>query len=125
MIKTSNIKLTIGFNDVNLDAEEKNRESLRLLFELKEISEVDEVYRIPIQKVPKESKSVGGFLIGMLTAEISRENTKSIFRFLGDRLGGKPIELEVEANGKKLKVSASSREELQAAISAAQEFISG
>jgi hypothetical protein len=35
--------------------------------------------------------------------------------FLGDRLGNKSIELEVEANGKKLKVKvkASSREDLE------------
>jgi len=38
-------------------------------------------------------------------------------------LGNKSIELEVEANGKKLKVKASSREELLAAIQAAEEFV--
>jgi hypothetical protein len=45
--------------------------------------------------------------------------------FLGDRLGGKPIELSVEANGRKLTVKAHSREELEMAIKAAQDFISG
>jgi hypothetical protein len=45
--------------------------------------------------------------------------------FLGDRLSGKTIELEVEGNGKKLKVKASSREELQAAIAEAEKFIQG
>jgi len=43
--------------------------------------------------------------------------------FLGDRLGGKPIELQVEDNGRKLSVKAHSREELEAAIKAAQAFI--
>jgi hypothetical protein len=42
---------------------------------------------------------------------------------LGDRLGGKPIELSVEANGKKLTVKAHSRDELAAAIKAAQDFV--
>jgi hypothetical protein len=45
--------------------------------------------------------------------------------FLGDRLGNKTIELEIEANGKKLKVKASSRQELEAAIEAAQKFVAG
>jgi len=33
------------------------------------------------------------------------------------------FELEVEANGKKLKITASSREELTAALEAAQKFV--
>jgi hypothetical protein len=121
---TSNIKITINFNDPSLDLEERDRESLRLIYELKEISEIEQVSRVPEQKTPAMSKAIGGFLVGLLSAEVNPQNIKSVFRFLGDRLGGKSIELEVEANGKKLKVSASSREELAAAIQAAQDFIS-
>jgi hypothetical protein len=62
-------------------------------------------------------------LIGLLTAEVSAGNAQKLMGFLGDRLGGKPIELEVEANGKKLTVKAHSREELEAAIKAAQDFV--
>jgi hypothetical protein len=61
--------------------------------------------------------------VGLLTAEVRAENAKKLLVFLGDRLGGKPIELEVEANGRRLKVSAHSREELEAAIKAAQDFV--
>jgi hypothetical protein len=125
MISTPNIKLTIGFNDLGLDLEERDRESLRLISELREIDEVEKVERIPDAKMPAMSKAFGGFLMGLLTAEVNPKNIKSVFRFLGDRLGGKSIELEVEANGRRLKVSAGSREELKAAIQAAQAFISG
>ena len=62
-------------------------------------------------------------MLGLLTAEVSAENSKKLLGFLRDCLGGKPIELEVEANGKRLKVSAHSREELEAAIKAAQDFV--
>jgi hypothetical protein len=124
MITTQNVKLTIEFNDPASDLEELDRSALRLLAELKEINEIKEARLVPCQEIPEISKSIGGFLAGMLTAEINPKNTKSIFRFLGDRLGGKPIELEVEANGKRLKVSAHSREELKTAITAAQAFIS-
>jgi hypothetical protein len=37
--------------------------------------------------------------------------------------GGKPIEFTVEGNGKKLSVKANSREELESAIKAAQDFL--
>jgi hypothetical protein len=43
---------------------------------------------------------------------------------LGERLSNKTIELEVEANGKRLRVSAATEAELHAAIKAAQDFIS-
>jgi hypothetical protein len=42
---------------------------------------------------------------------------------LGDRLGNKPISLEAEVNGVKMKVSASSQEEIKFAINEINEFI--
>jgi hypothetical protein len=125
MTSTSNIRLTIGFNDLSLDLEERDREASRLISELKDIGEIEEVGRVPEQDMLATSKALGGFLAGLLIAEVNPKNIKSVFCFLGDRLCGKTIELEVEANGKKLKVSARSREELEAAIKAAQDFISG
>jgi hypothetical protein len=72
---------------------------------------------------PAGNKSVGAALIGILTAEVSPVNIKKLLGFLGDRLGNKPIELEVEANGKKLKVTASSQAEIIEQTKAAQEFV--
>ncbi|MFN7263266.1 MAG: hypothetical protein ACK5TW_00140, partial [Cyanobacteriota bacterium] len=69
------------------------------------------------------NKSVGGFFVGMLMAEVSAANAKKVLGFLVNRLGDKPISFEVEGNGKKLKVSASSREELEFAMQKAREFI--
>ena len=73
-------------------------------------------------------RAFSGFLLHdektcLVTAEINMTNAKKLVGFLGDRLGGKPIELSVEANGKKLTVKAHSREELEAAIKAAQDFV--
>jgi hypothetical protein len=42
---------------------------------------------------------------------------------LWERLSGKPIELKVEAEGRKLEVTAYSQQELSAAIEAAKEFL--
>lgn len=64
------------------------------------------------------NKALGGFLIGLLLAEVSVANAQKLMGFLGDRLGGKPIELAVEANRKTLTMKAHSREELEAAIKA-------
>ncbi|BAY20452.1 hypothetical protein NIES2100_01940 [Calothrix sp. NIES-2100] len=120
----NSIKFTIAFNDPDLDAEEKDEQVQRLITELKQIEEVDAVVgRVLDPKPPEGNKALGGFLVGMLMAEVNTANAKKLVGFLGDRLGGKPIELSVEANGKKLSVKAHSREELEAAIKAAQDFI--
>ena len=118
------IKIVISFVDPKSDLENRDREALRLLSELNEISEVESVSLVPEENVLESSKSIGGFFLGILTAEISQKSAGSLFRFLSERLRNKPIELEVEANGKHLKVSAGSSEELQVASKEAQSFIS-
>jgi len=121
MTDTSNVKLTIAFNDPDLDSEERDEQAQRFMNELKQMDEV-EVDRVLDPNPPAGNKAVGAILVGLLTAQVNKENAQKVMGFLGDRLSNRTIELEVEANGKKLKVKASSREELEAAIEAAQKF---
>lgn len=123
MVGDSSIKVTIAFNDPDLDAEERDEQVQRLMTELKQMDEVETVDRVLDPKPPEGNKALGGFLVGLLMAEVNVANVKKLMGFLGNRLGGKPIELSVEANGKKLTVKAHSQEELEAAIKAAQNFI--
>jgi hypothetical protein len=125
MTQQSNIKLTIYFHDPELEPEEREREVQGLFSELQEVDEIEIVARTQDPNPPSDAKAVGSFLIGLLTAEVRIENAKKLLGFLGNRLGGKPIELEVEACGKRLKVSAHSREELEVAIKAALDFVKG
>lgn len=123
MTPSASVKLTIAFNDPDLDSEERDEQAQRLMAELKQVEEVDAVDRVLDPNPPEGNKALGGFLVGLLSAEVSVANAQKLMGFLGDRLGGKPIELAVEANGKKLTVKAHSREELEAAIKAAQDFV--
>lgn len=124
MTGDSNIGLTINFNDPEADPEERDEEVQKLLSQMREIDAVEAIDRVPDPNPPKGSKSFGGFLVGMLIAEVNPINFMALLRFLSERLVGKPIEIEVETNGKKLKITASSPEELESAIQAAQKFIS-
>ncbi|QHG17609.1 hypothetical protein [Nostoc sp. ATCC 53789] len=124
MSSESNVKLTIALSNPDLDAEEQEREARNLLREIKDL-DVESAELVAATEIPQGAKSVGGFLVGVLQAEVSLANFKKLLGFLGDRLGNKTIELEVEANGKKLKVKASSQEELNAAIEQAKKFIAG
>jgi hypothetical protein len=123
MESNPNIKITFNFNDPDLTPEERDEQAQQLITELKDVDEVETVNRILDPHPPAGNKALGAILVGLLTAEVNAANAKRVFGFLSDRLGGKAIELEVEANGNKLKVSAHSREELEAAIKAAQDFV--
>ncbi|MFM7791226.1 MAG: hypothetical protein ACKO90_25025 [Microcystis panniformis] len=125
MSNKSTIKLLIAFNDPNLEPEERDEQAQVLLTELEQADEVESVKRILDPNPPEGNKSLGGFLGGILMTEVNPANGKKLLGFLGDRLGGKPIELSVEANGRKLTVKGHSREELEMAIKAALDFISG
>jgi len=122
MPENPSIKFTIAFNDPDLDSEERDEQAQRFMNELKQMDEVA-VERVLDPSPPEGNKAIGGILVGLLTAQVSPVNAQKLMGFLGDRLGGKPIELSVEANGKKLTVKAHSREELEAAIKAAQDFV--
>ena len=122
MSENPNVKFTIAFNDPDLDSEELDEQAQRFMAELKQMDEIN-VDRVLDPNPPEGNKAIGGMLVGLLTAQVSLPNAQKLMGFLGDRLGGKPIELSVEANGKKLTVKAHSREELEAAIKAAQDFV--
>lgn len=123
MVNSSNVQVMIVLKDPDLDKEELQEATERLLQQMRELDEVEKANLVADPNPQEGSKSLLGFLPGLLMAEVNAKNIQALFGFLGDRLGGKPIELEVEANGKKLKVTASSQQELQAAIQAAQQFV--
>ena len=115
--------LMIAFTDPELTNAERDDEVVQLLEALSDRSDIDAVDRVRDPNPPVGNKSVGGFFVGMLMAEVSAANAKKVLGFLVNRLGDKPISFEVEGNGKKLKVSASTREELEFAMQKAREFI--
>jgi len=123
MITNLNIKLTLTFNPPDLDSEERDEQEQQCMAEWQQTDEVNAVKCVLDPNPPKGNKAIGEMLVGLLTAEVSVANARKLMDFLGDRLGDKPTEPEVEENGKKLKVSAHSREELESAIEAAKETV--
>jgi hypothetical protein len=119
----SDVQVTITLQDSNLEDEQLQAEVENLLEQVKEINEVEYAELVTVENPPKGSKTLGGFLLGVLTTEINSANIKALMGFLSERLLGKTIEMEVEANGKKLRVKASNQAELMAAIQAAQDFV--
>lgn len=119
-----NVTLDLRNADPSLSPEELEALTQRLFQQMGDLDEVEQVKRIQEANPPTGSKPLdAAFLIGLLTAEVNAKNIKALLDFLWERLSGKPIELKVEANGKKLEVKAYSQQELSAAIEAAQQFL--
>ncbi|MEH2069133.1 MAG: hypothetical protein V7K47_13390 [Nostoc sp.] len=125
MASTSNVQITIALQEPDLDDDELQTQTQILLQQMLELDEVEDASLLRPAETPVGSKSLTGLAVGWLTAQVNGKNIKSLMGFLGDRLGNKTIELEIEADGKKLKVKASSRQELEAAIEAAEKFVAG
>ncbi|QIR40810.1 hypothetical protein HCG51_31725 [Tolypothrix sp. PCC 7910] len=123
MADTSDIKLTITFIDPDLDEEEKEEEVAKLLTQIKELDEVEEVTRVQDPNPPQGNKSLTGWLAGKLMAFVKPEKIKQVFGSLIQNLANKSIEVEAEANGKKIKVKASNLAELEAAVKAVENFV--
>jgi len=123
MASENNIALTITFIDSELTSEELNDEAVRLLEELSDRHDIESADRVRDPNPPDGNKSIGAFLVGTLTAEVTAANAKKLFGFLGDRLGSKPISVEAEVDGVKMKFSAYSQEEATFAMDKIQAFI--
>lgn len=94
---------------------------------LSQVREFDGVNRAglkPVDDLPEGAKSLGGFSLGFLTAEINSDCLGNLLIFLGECLTGKrSIELEVQANAQKIKVKVHGQEELRATIAMVESFI--
>jgi len=138
MASTSNVQVTIAPKgsaelDVRLDLshsvpdfdlEELETLTQRMFQQMRELDEVEQVQRVPDPNLPAGSKPLdAAFLVGLLTAEVNAKNIKALLDFIWERLSGKPIELKVEDNGRKLEITAYSQQELAAAVEAAKDFL--
>ena len=132
--KESNVKLTIALSDSSLDPEDLDREDLdratrNLLREMKQLDEVERVSLVKVEKKTESSKELEqkglGEVLGMLQAEVTVENILKVLGFVSDHRKGQNIEMELEADGKKLKlkVKARNKQDFLAAIQATQEFL--
>lgn len=124
MANTSNIQVTISLQEAGLDEQELQAEVENLLPQITEVDGVEQAGLVPVEEAPQGSKALGGFLVGILMAEVNPANIKALFGFLSDRLGGKPIKLNVKASdGRELNIEASSQAEFDLAYQKAQEFL--
>jgi len=118
------IQLVISLTDPELDAEEKDEEIENLLSQMRDLDEFEEISRVADPNPPAGSKSIAGFLVGVLKAEISVANLKKAIAFLSERLGNQPIEMKIKAaDGREIQVKVSSMKDFDLVTEKAKELL--
>ncbi|MBD2409713.1 sugar ABC transporter permease [Nostoc calcicola FACHB-389] len=124
MATKSEVQVTISLTELGLDEEELQAEVENLLPQLREVDGVEDADLVAVENAPQNSKSISGFVWGLLKAQIKAANIPTLFKFLSDRFGNKPIKIGVKApDGRELNIEASSREEFEFALQKAQDFL--
>ncbi len=109
------VQFTFAVNDPDLDDEERQEIALNLLRQLRQLDEVEKVDRVEDLNSYPGSKAGFATLVGFLTAQVNAKNIKGFLSFLGDRLGDKPVVVQVKVGDKEIKIEAKSRKELEEA----------
>lgn len=126
MTDESTVQFTIDLTNTGLEDEELNRLTVTLLQQMKDLDEFKKVNRVAVEDedMPKDAKSIGGFIVGILTAEVNGKNIKTALSWLRDRLGGKPIKLRVrKRKGTEINLEASSREDFEFVMQQAEKLL--
>ena len=120
---TTNVFVNLELVDSSLDAEDLQAAARNLLKQVRAVDGVEEADLVAVTDVPEGSMALGGFVVGLLTAEVSAANLQKLGGFLKDRIIGKNLKMSVEAYGKKIAIEGSSQVEFEYALQKANEQI--
>ncbi|NES77383.1 MULTISPECIES: hypothetical protein [unclassified Okeania] len=118
-----NIQLSITLSDQKLEEEDLQTDTENILSEIEKFDGVQKADLISIEKAEPNTKSIGGFLVGILTAEINAKNLKALVGYLGDRLSGKTVKIKAEGNGRKIDIEVGNLEDLNKALAEVDNFL--
>ncbi|NEO56289.1 MAG: hypothetical protein F6K54_26315 [Okeania sp. SIO3B5] len=118
-----NIQLTITLSDLKLEEERLQEDTRNILSEIQVFDGVQKADLISIEKAEPNAKSIGGFLVGILTTEINAKNLKALVGYLGDRLYGKTLKIKAEGNGRKIDIEVGNLEDLKKALAEVDNFL--
>ncbi|NMF57111.1 sugar ABC transporter permease [Pseudanabaena yagii] len=118
-----NVCVNLEVVDLSLDAEDLQGATRNLLKQVRAVDGVEEADLVAVTDVPEGAMALGGFVVGLLTAEVSAANLQKLGGFLKDRIVGKTLKMSVEACGKKIAIEGSSQVEFEYVLQKANEQI--
>ena len=101
-------QITIDWREGTVDLAEAQQEALTrtLMQALRQVDEVISVMRVADADVPEGGMGVGDWLWGLLTTEIPGDGIKEAIKValeeVFERLPGKPVDVTIEIDGRKI-----------------------
>lgn len=119
--------LMIELVDPRLSESKLQDATQNLRSELQRAEGVRRVDFVSVDQAPADSKGFGGFVLGLLQAEVSLENIAKVTRFIADRTFGRTIKIAAkDANtGRELAIEICRPEDLDAVLPKVEEFLKG
>ncbi|MDB9396778.1 hypothetical protein PN479_15565 [Microcystis aeruginosa CS-573] len=96
-----------------------------LLNELRSLDSIEKVQRIPDPNPPIGEMSGGGNLLGVVAAKLSLSQVRKVGGFVAQKFSSKPVDIKVEANGKKIELLGVRPEDLDRVVEAAERLARG
>lgn len=120
MVDAPALSIRLTYSDPGLDDDEREDLAQQLHSQLRAAdSDLGAWHRVAAEAPPPGSKSIAAQVVGALAAVLSAASLKPFFAYLAERWRGREISLELEVNGKKVKIVARSQDDLIAAYNAA------
>ncbi len=120
---TINVFVNLELVDSSLDAEDLQAAARNLLKQVRAVDGVEDADLVAVTDVPEGAMALGGYVVGLLAAEVSVANLQKLGGFLKERILAKNLKMTVEAYGKKIAIEASSQVEFEYALQKANEQI--
>ncbi len=117
------VQFTFAVNDPELEDAERQEIARKLLRELRQLDEVENVDFAKDSELEPGARSVLATLVGVLTAEVSIENIQKVLGFIGDRMPNKPVVIKVKVGEQEVEIEAKSRKELEDAERVARQLL--
>jgi hypothetical protein len=121
MVKSCSV--LIDFSEAGLDLERAELEAFLLTIadEMEAGNLVQSARLSRDEDIPEAAKSgVAAFLVGLLTAEINRENLGKVMDYLGNLRYGKTLTLSFEVDGMVSSIEYRNKQELDQALEATE-----
>lgn len=97
-----------------------DRLTVGLLNELRSLDSIEKVQRVPDPNPPIGEMSGGGNLLGVIAAKLSLSQVREVGGFVARKFSSKPVDIKIEANGKKIEILGVLPEDLDRVVEAAE-----
>lgn len=126
MTDESTVQFILDLTTTGLEEEELNRLTITLLQQMKDSDEFEKVNRVAVEDedIPKDAKSIEGFIVGILMAEVNSQNIISAISWVQRRLSGKTLKFTVKTpQGTEISLEGRTLKDIEALMQEAEKFL--